>query len=212
MARVVGSFDDLADSVRQAANLRARDRVKEARARAKRMEHDARERGEQIKTEVLAAARRQADEERSQRLAEAMQAARRKRLAAREDVLDRVWDQAERKLRDMVDDDQYVEVLRRLTWLAFDILGPGRLTLAADLRGHDLLTEDRLRAWSEASSEEVESSVELERASEPLDAWGGIVVTKHGGRKRMDARFCSRLQTARRELRDEVFNRLMGES
>ena len=212
MARVVGSFDDLAAAVQQAAHLRANDRAEEARARAEQMEHDARERGEQIEAEVLEAARRRADEQRSQRLAEAMQTAKRERLAAREDILDRVWDQAERKLRDMVDDDRYVDVLHQLARLAVEALGPGRLTLAADARGHDLLTEDRLRTWSEERSEAVEAPVDLERASETLDTWGGIVVTTHEGRKRMDARFSSRLEAARRQLRDQIFERLMGDS
>jgi len=212
MARIIGSFEDLEASVERTACLKARDKVDEARRRVQTIIKDAYQEAEQVEAETLEEARRQADEKRRERLTEAAHEAKRRRLMAREEVLGQAWDQAESELRRLVDRDEYAQVLRRLAWQAVQTLGAGRIALATDSKGQDLMTGELLTTWGNEASEDFGAPVEFERASEPLDTWGGLVASKEGGRKRMDARFSSRLETARSELRDAVFHRLMGES
>lgn len=212
MARTIGSLDDLSASVEQAAERKADDRKQEARRRAQDMIEEAEEDAERIHAEILEDARQRAQEKRRQRLTEARQAAMRQRLAAREEILDRVWERAENELRELVEEEAYSQVLNRLARQALQLLGTGQLLLAADPRGHDLLIDERLTAWSEEASEEFDASVEFERAPEPLDAWGGLVASKNEERKRVDARFSERLEIARSEIREAIFERLMGES
>lgn len=212
MERIIGRFDALAAAVRRATRKKVEAKREEARLRAQQIKDDAREKADRIHDEILTEARQQAQKRRRQLLAEATQDARWKRLTAREEMIDQVWDQAEQSLRQLVDSEDYPEVMRQLTWQALQTLGPGHLVLVADPAGHDLLTEDRLNTWAEAALEDFDAPVTLERAPEPLDTWGGLIFTTSQGRKRVDARFSQRLEMAKDEIREDVFNALMGES
>jgi V/A-type H+-transporting ATPase subunit E len=212
MARTVGSFDDLSDRVQEVVRRKVEDRREESRRRAQKIKDDAQEKAGQIETEILEDAKHRADDKRRRQVARAEEEAKHKRLRAREEIVEQIWDQAETELRELVESDEYAQALRQMAWLAVQTLGPGHLVLAADPNGHDLLTEDRLTTWGDEATEDFGAPVEFERASEALDAWGGLVASENQGRKRMDARFSTRLETARSELRDKVFRRLMGEA
>lgn len=212
MEQIIGRFDALSAAVERATRKKVEARKEEARLRAQQIEDDAREKADQIHEEILTKAQQQAEERRRQRVAEANQEARQRHLAAREELIDQVWDQAERELRQLVGSDNYAKVLRQLTWQAVETLGPGYLILTADPAGHEILSEERLSAWSKAASEAFEATVEFERSPDPSDTWGGLIVTTNSGRKQVDARFDERLEIGRSEIREDVFNALMGES
>lgn len=212
MARIIGSFDDLSSAVEEATRRRVKDRRGEALKHAQRIKDGARKQADRIQEEILEKAQHQAGEKRRQRLAESEREAKHRRLTAREELLDGVWEEAEGELRDLVNSDGYTQALRQLAWLAVETLGTGHLMLAADPEGHERLTEERLEKWSEEASEDFDASVEFECASDPLDIWGGLIATTRQGRKRMDARFSERLEIAREEMREETFHALMGGS
>lgn len=212
MVRIIGDLDDLAAKVEHTARSEANERLVEAQRRVATISEDAADRAEQVRREILDEVREKAKRERRQRLAEARLTSKRNRLTAREELLDGVWEQAETRLRDLVESDDYVEVLRRLAWLAVETLRTGRLVLAADLRGHELLTEERLHAWNEEAGETFDVSVAFECAGEPADIWGGLIATEADGRRRLDATFSTRLEIAREEVRDAVFRRLVSDS
>lgn len=205
MAEVIGDLEGLAEAAHRIARSEVRNIEAKAQRQAENIIEEARQQADGIHEQAMDQARHRAEAIRRQRLAEASQEARRRRLAAREEVLDQVWEQASHVLRDLPEAEDYAETLRQLAWLALDTLGPGDLVLAADPRGQEMLTEDRLDRWSQEASEAYGNPVRFKRAAEPLDTWGGMIAEKRGGRERIDARFPPRLEEARAELRDEVF-------
>lgn len=209
MTRIIGKLEDLEEEVHRIARSKARDREKKAQRRAEGILEKARREAEQVQEEILEQARAHAEQLRRQQLVQARQEALREKLTAREKHLEDVWEGAEKALRDLVEGEEYPQILRQLAWLAVQTLGPHRLILSADPRGHELLTEDRLQAWSEAAAEAFDGPVQFEKASEPLETWGGMVAQREGGRERMDARFPVRLEDARIEVRDETFKALV---
>lgn len=212
MREIIGSFEALADAVHTATRQKVEQKVEAAKQQAVEIEEQARAEAEQIKQQILAKARRQADQQRSQRLSQAEREANRKRLEARQQILDQVWQQAEEHLHSLVESDEYLQVLRRLTWQAVPLLNGGDLVLAADARGHDLLQPERLAQWSEQAEEAFDLPVTFERASTALETWGGLVISKAQGRKRVDSRFANLLEIARSELGAMIFARLGGDS
>jgi vacuolar-type H+-ATPase subunit E/Vma4 len=126
---------------------------------------------------------------------------RRRFLTAREALLERVWEQAEAELRCITEAPEYLQTLEALAFEAGASLGVTRLELAADPRGHQLLTAPRLSSWSQ------EAGVMFDRAKQPLDTWGGLLA--RNGRLCYDATFASRLAWARKNLRERVFAQLM---
>lgn len=210
MARMIGDLDDLAATVEHRARGEAREKEAAARRLAKRVGGDAEEEAEQVRREMLDEARMQAEQMRREQMAGARQQAKRQRLEAREDCFDAVWQQAEERLRELVNGDGYADVLRQLAWQAVEVLGPGRFVLVADPRGHDLLTDERLNAWNDAASQAFGAPVSFERAAAPADTWGGLVAKEAESRRRLDATFPTRLDLAREEIREAVFAQLRG--
>jgi V/A-type H+-transporting ATPase subunit E len=209
MSEVIGDLEDLLEAIRLTAHGKAKDEETQAEHRADRILKQAQQEADQLRQEILRQGRAQAQAERRQRLAEAAQQAQSQRLKAREEILQKVWEQAEERLRTLVDSDDYATVLHQLARLAVRTLGTGDLVLAADPRGHELLSQDRLESWSAEASDALGIRVSFERAAKPADAWGGLIATRKQGKEQMDARFAVRLEIARSELRDEISRRLM---
>jgi V/A-type H+-transporting ATPase subunit E len=209
MSEVIGDLEDLLEAIRLTAHGRAKDKETQAEHRADRIVKQAQQEADQLHEQILRQGHAQAQAERRQRLAEAAQQAQSQRLRAREEILQEVWEKAEAQLRDLVDSDDYATVLRQLAWLAVRTLGAGDLILAADPRGHELLSQDRLDSWSEEASDAFGTAVSFERAAKPADTWGGLIATQKQGKEQMDAWFAVRLEIAHSELRDEISQRLM---
>jgi V/A-type H+-transporting ATPase subunit E len=210
---MIGNLDQLETTIQCAGRGEAHTMIKEAEERANRIREEARQKADTIRTERVCEARARAKQQYRQQRAEAAQTARRAYLTTREELLDQVWQQAEQQLRQLPDDTEaYANALHRLTRVAIQTLGTGRLLLAADPNGHKLLTAQRLQAWSESASDEYGETVTLERADEPLNTWGGLVVTDGEQRRRVDATFATRLAVARQELRDTLFQYMVQET
>ena len=122
----------------------------------------------------------------------------RRRLVARELLLDQVWAEAERQLRELPGEALYLEVLHRLALSAARVLGQGAIVLAADAVGHNLLTPPLLAEWSEGVE------VCFVRAEQPAPIWGGLLARDVDARRQIDASFATRLALARAELREQV--------
>ncbi len=198
MPEVLGDLDELLAVIRRTAQQKALNEVAEAQQRAERILQQAQAEAQRIREDTLARARKQAAQERRRRLAQAALEVQHRRLEAREALLNRVWAEAERRLRALPAQPDYPAVLQRLAYLAAGILGTGRITLAADPQGHAALTPERLAAWSQ------EAGVTFERAPQPADTWGGLIAVHEDGRRQVDATFPTRLELAREELRERV--------
>jgi vacuolar-type H+-ATPase subunit E/Vma4 len=124
--------------------------------------------------------------------------AHRRFASLREDPLDGVWAAAADRLRSLTSEPCYIEVLKHLAMTAARELARNNIVLAADPRGHELLTAERLKDWS------AEAQVEFQRSPAPAPAWGGLLATS--GRTRINATYSHRLALAKTVLREGVFD------
>lgn len=121
----------------------------------------------------------------------------------RQEAINRVWAAAESRLRELAAQPSYRDILKRLAMQAARELGGKEFVLTADPAGHLLLSPETLESWSS------EAGVRFQRAPEPADTWGGLLVTR--GRMRVDSTFPTRLACARLTLRERVFELLSGD-
>lgn len=128
--------------------------------------------------------------------------ARRAALQRREALLDGIWEGARRELEAVADDPgRYLAALRRLASLASRTLAEDEVVLASDVRGHPLLTSERLQRWGH------EDGVRYLRAASPAELAAGLLAS--AGRLRVDASFENRLAEARLALREALLGRLL---
>jgi vacuolar-type H+-ATPase subunit E/Vma4 len=210
MARMIGDLDGLLTTIQHIARGEAHRIGAEAQQQADDILKQADDETERSRRQILDHAHAQAEAESRRRLAQAVEDAKREYLGVREELLERVWQQAEQRLRSLPGDpDAYAAVLRRLAWVGVNVLGPGEFTLAADPAGHKLLTADRLQAWAADASEAFGAPVSFERSAQSLDAWGGLLIARKDTRRQVDATFATRLVLAHDEIRDAVFEHMV---
>ncbi len=224
MPRIIGDLAGLITAIEHRARAEVQSREKQAEQQAIEILDKARQAADETRQQILDRANRRAETEQRQQRAEAIRAAQQNYLQSREALLNRVWQEAEAQLRALPSEENeeenkaenkkenkkenYVKVLERLTRLAAQTLGGGRLLLAADAAGHELLTDDRLARWSEAAGAALEAEVLFERAADPLDTWGGLLARQKESRRQVDLTFPTRLALAREEMREQIFERL----
>jgi V/A-type H+/Na+-transporting ATPase subunit E len=200
---ILGDPEALAADVIRRAQQRAVEIAEQARRQAASILEGAKQESDSLRRqserateqEVAALVRRNA--------AHAELEARRRFAQLRELPINRVWVAAEERLRNLVRQPAYRDVLKRCALCAARELGADELILASDPVGHALLTRENLDPWSK------EAGVSFRRAPEPARTWGGLLVTS--GRLRFDATFPTQLQFAPLLLREQVFQVLSKE-
>jgi len=210
MPQIIGDPDQLMTAVDHLARSDADEIRQRAENKAEQIRDEAQQRAGRKREEILQKARSQIKEMRKKRRVKVSRKVTRNYLNEREALLDEVWKQAESRLRSLTDESSdYADVLKQLALSAARILGPGELALAADAKGHKLLTRERREAWSREAEESLEASFSFARAEDPLDIWGGLMVTDQKTRRRVDSTFPTRLELAKDEIRGEVLRQLV---
>lgn len=209
MPKVIGDIEELLTAAEHLARSEIQEIKKQAEQEVERIRANANERAEKTRRDILARAREKAAVLRQRRQTSDIRLETDRYLREREALLEQVWQQADDKLHELVEQEtQYAEVLARQALAALDILGPGERLIAADARGHELLTPQRLKKWEQTAGKQFEKKVTFERDRQPHGSWGGLIVMDKNRRRRVDATFATRLALAREELREEVFRKL----
>ena len=198
MPELIGDVDELVSLIRRSATQSVLDAREEARQESQEILDSATEEIEQMQAEANVAAKREAEALHRRTLAQAALDIQQQHLQRREALLDSVWDEAKARLRLLVDDPQYVAVLKRLALEAATALATDTVTLASNAKGHDLLTPERLADWG------AEAGTTFRRAPHPAEPWGGLFAADEAGRRVVDNSFPNRLALAREELREQV--------
>ncbi len=198
MPELIGDVDELASLIHRAATQSVLDAREEARQESRDILNSATAQIQRIQAEASVAAKREAEVLHRRTLAQAALDIQRQHLQRREALLDSVWDEAEARLRLLVDDPRYIHLLKRLALEAASAVASDTIVLAADAKGHDLLTPERLAEWGS------EAGTTFRRAPQPADTWAGLFAADEAGRRVVDNSLPHRLASAREELREQV--------
>jgi len=203
MADVLGDPETLIAELRRRAQQTALSASESAKKQAEEALRQAEAKCQELNEEADRRAEREVAAVRLRISASGELRARERSLNSREELFERVWEEAENRLRALTASADYAQVLERLALLAARELCEDSLTLASDPAGHVLLTKDRLAEWSK------KAGVVFVRAAQPADAWVGLLALN--GRLRYDAAFPTRLSEARQFLREKTFRALVGD-
>lgn len=200
-----GDLEALVAEAQRRVEQRALEREAAAARRAAEILERADADAAQLLEERRGRAGLEADALRERLLAVGEMRAQRLMLERREALLDSVWEEAGRRLEALTrDPSAYLATLRRLAALAARTLACEVVELAAEPRARDLLSPERLEAWSR------EDGVHYRLVGDPLAASGGLAAS--AGRLRFDGTFEARLAHARETLREAVAARLLADA
>lgn len=197
MARILGDPEALAADVIRRVQHRAVEVAEEAHRHAASILESGKQESESLRRKSQDATERQVAALVRRNAARAELEARRRLTQLREAPINRVWLASEERLRNLVKQPAYRDILKYCALCAARELGANELILAADPVGHELLSRESLDQWAK------EAQVQFCRAAEPAATWGGLLATS--GRLRFDATFQTQLELARVMLREQVF-------
>jgi len=200
MPEVMGQLGSFLAEIRRQAQQRALAIEQEAEKQAAAILAEAESRVQQSAADADRKAAGQAEQQARQIRSRGDLETRRFLLTSREAILERIWKEAESRLRVSVQAPDYLDVLKRLALHAALELEESEITIAAGPGGYDLLTPEVLASWSS------ESGFTFHRDSQPNDIWGGILA--RNGRTQCDNSFATRLAFLMHTRREEVFHLL----
>lgn len=140
-----GDLDALIGEIDKRSHQRAVEIAEESRRRAAAILEGSNEECESIRRQSADAAERQLAALVRRNAARAELEAQRRVILLREAPMVRVWHAAEERLRDLVRQPVYQDVLKNCALRAARELGAPELILAADPIGHELLTPESSR-------------------------------------------------------------------
>jgi len=197
VAAILGDPEALAAEVTRRARLKAVEIAEEARRNSAVIVQGAQEEVEAIRRQSEQTISHQIAAQQKRSAARAELEAQRRFVLLRETPIADVWRSAEERLRSLVQQPNYRDILKQCAFRAARELGATDLELAADPAGHQLLSPETLNQWS------TEAGVQFRRAPQPAATWGGLLATS--GRLRFDATFRTQLAMAQVALRERVF-------
>lgn len=177
----------------------------EAHARAEAIRAEAEVQADAERELRLRRARQAAETARGQVVAAAQIEAQTLRLKRREQLLERVFDEARRQLADAPQWPDYPEIARRLAREAVEMLGADEIVLHTDTATGRAFDEQAIAELAQ------ELGVRLS-AGEPLNHGIGVVAETGDGHRRYDNTLETRLARMRDALRMPVYRILAGEA
>lgn len=210
MEQIIGNLNDLLSAVQQLAHLEE-NKVRQAAAEKEdQLLAEAHKRAEQMRVDILAQAKARAAFMREQSSAALARQARSQYLLAREQWFVKVWEETEERLHALTQNlQEYASALQNLFLMAVRSLDANQLIVKLEAQGHKAVDREMLGHWQEHASRILGKEVTLELSPELLNAWGGLVVAVKDSTLQIDVTFASRLEIAKTELRESIFNTLM---
>jgi len=208
MASIIGS--GLESYVHSQARTRALGLIGEAKAEAGRLMEQATAEAEAARREIGQRAARAIEASQRQAIAQARLEAKQALLQRREELLERVWSEAESRLRayGQGSDAQRRALIERLVVDAAEQLGGGSLEMSVAEQDRGLITAKVLQAM-EKRLRAAHGVTGLALAEGLVPAWGGVIVRRVDSRHVVDNSLAGRLAVARRSLRDEASGLLL---
>jgi len=199
-ARLIERYLAKRESILAQAQKKAEEIISEASDRARRLLSEGQEEQRRITgTDVRAI--------RDKILGQAQQEGRRELMQAREELIDRLFDEVKSRLQEVVNGENmeidYHEVLLRLIAEAASVLGEEQIVISLNRRDREYISLN-LTSFERALYRILGSEKRILIEDVPVDCIGGVVVSDTSKRKIYYNTFDSRIQTARNKLAAHV--------
>ncbi|HOI55663.1 MAG TPA: V-type ATP synthase subunit E family protein [Phycisphaerae bacterium] len=197
-------YDEVLSDARTKAERELRRGQKDAEAEARKIEDKARATVE----EILGAARAEGDRLRRQVLATVEVEAQRQRLARLEEILRSVYEQAERRLGELSDQEQF-DAQCRLTLEAVAQMPHDSLQVALPASSPAGRVDELIRRATAEADKTLDRNVALRPAGFPASVADGVVIRSEDGSVEVVQSLRERLRRMWPELRLDVARRLL---
>jgi len=206
MPRIIGT--GLETYLHRQAREQALNIVAEAKEKANEIIRQAQREIEEARQEIEGKAKQEIEEKRRRALAQARLQAKQTLIRHQQEVMERLWQAAEERLRSFDDPEKRFASLKQLLIDAAIQLEGGPLSIQTNEKDYSLVREKLsiLKQTLDAQHLEVQH---LELSDTPVLIWGGMIVRRFDRNQLVDNSFNERFSLAKRTLRDRVYHLLV---
>lgn len=211
---LVGDVSKLTETILHGAEAEAKNVIARAKEKAeetiRNVVEDVRRRAETEASEIMKRRREEALSRKRSEIAKARMEALRRLLDHKEALIERVIEEARKRVQQIVGTKEYEEALIRMLKEAVKVLGGGDIEVKLNKR--DAKLGSNLEAIAKELTREIGEPVELRLASEPGDFIGGLVAKSLKVGIEVDYTIEGILERKWKKLRSEIAKLLFSEA
>ena len=194
-------FNMMKDEILANAEEKAKEIINQANQIASEISEDAQKRAERISKEIVEQAKKEADLGLRREIAKAKLTARSDTLKNKEEIINDVFDQAQKKLIELVSSAEYAKTLNNLITEAVIGLNGGDLKIKIQT-GHGKHID--ISKIQQRVMQQTGMTTTLSVAEENLRSIGGAIVTNANETILIDNTFEARMRRMRQEIRTNI--------
>ncbi len=198
------SAEKIIEKIEEDARREAESILEEARREAESILEEARRKAEEKRGDIIARGEKEADLLKQRIVANAKLTARKSALDAKEELLNKVFEEAQNQLSKTASTEKYGDILRELIREGVASVGED-VELICRAEDEGLLKGGILRELSK------ELGVDITLSTEKIDTMGGVVVRAKSGKVEVNNTFETRLQRMQDALRSKIAKILFPE-
>ena len=210
MGGVVGDIGALKEKILKQAQEQAASTIDRAQRVSERDLVYARQEAEEIRSQHRAKIHPMAEVEGRKAIVDAEMEARRKLLEKKEELVSRIFAEAEKKMEETRGSQAYLDIISNLITEGVASIG-GDVIIQFGEKDKDIFTPDAVSAIEAHVNESLKSDVQLQFQCVGSSISAGVTVTSKDGRIIVDNSFFNRLRRLKEELRGEVSDILLKE-
>ena len=210
MCRVVGDVEALRNEILKQAQDQAAKTIERAQRVSERDLVYAQEEAEEIRSQQRAKVQPMADMEKKKTIATANIEARRKFLEKKEELVSRIFAEAEKKLLELRGSETYIDIISKL-------IEEGAASISGDVivefgeEDKDIFTQEAISLIKSRITKSLEKDFQLQFRCVGKDVSAGVIIRSKDGKMIIDNSFSSRLKRLEEELRGKVSEMLLQE-
>jgi len=203
------SLEALKREIFESANRRREEILKEAREKADKIVEEAKDKAERIIERKREAIIKELSEKKKAALAVARLEGKKKVLETRGSLVDKAFEEAKKKLIEIKDGKDYLNILIKFIAEAIKELGKDEVNIRVSSSDYEFMKKN-LKIIEKNVSKKIGKKVVLNLIEEHVNIIGGVIVSSKGDQIIYTNSFDSRINRVYDEMRDEVIKILFG--
>jgi len=210
MGGVVGDIGALKERILKQAQEQAANTLDRAQRVSERDLVYAREEAEEIRSQHRAKIHPMAEVEGRKAIVDAEMEARRELLEKKEELVSRIFAEAEKEMEETRGSQAYLDIISNLIIESVTSIG-GDATVQFGEKDKDIFTPDAVFAIESHVKESLRNDIQLQFQCVGSSISAGVIVTSKDGRIIVDSSFFNRFRRLKEEFRGEVSDILLKE-
>lgn len=178
--------------------------ISAAKKEAEKTKSEGKKKAEREKNRIMEKGKREAETLKKRILASARQDSRRKKLEAKEEIIQKTFELAEKKLAEIQEKEDYDEILIKLIEAGGKTVGGGDLKISIPKDNKEIISEAEMEEISKNIAEETGNETTIEIKADLPKSKGGAIVERKDGSISCDNTFEGRLERMKGSLRTEI--------